>query len=371
MHEYKTFKIGDLFDIRGNPQLNKNSFKFSEDGEYPYFTRTLDNNGILGYVDYLNDDYIIKGNSVAVGMLGMKFFYMGSDFYSGQFTKTIFANFEGFNKKIALYFIAIFNKNSEFYQSELVRNFEKIFLETKIQLPITDRGFLDFDYMESYITQIENKYISTLENRRNFYLKSYLTVAEIDEYELSDEDKKVLLLEPQWSEFRVGDLFDTIKCGKRIKSLDRIDGDLPFITAGVNERGFSSYIGNSEADIFPENSLTIDMFGTVFYRSYEYGADDHVAVLYNETSKYNKYVLLYLGTCIEKSIEGKFSYSKNFYASDAPDVVVSLPILKNANPDFIYMESYIKVQQKLAIANIVRKFDYQIRITTHLVKNKI
>ena len=145
----------------------------------------------------------------------------------------------------------------------------------------------------------------------------------------------------KFKEFRVNELFDTIKRGKRIKSLDRISGKLPFITAGVSERGFSSYIGNPEVEIFPKGSLTVDMFGTVFYRNYEYGADDHVAVLYNNSNKYCKEVLLFIGACIEKSIAGKFSYSKNFYASDAHDVVVSLPIIENETPDFSYMKSFI------------------------------
>ena len=45
-----------MFEIKGNPQLNKDSFTFSENGKYPYFTRTVFNNGIAGYVDYLNEE---------------------------------------------------------------------------------------------------------------------------------------------------------------------------------------------------------------------------------------------------------------------------------------------------------------------------
>lgn len=41
------FAVGDLFVVKSNPQLNKESFKFTNTGEYPYFTRTVFNNGIL------------------------------------------------------------------------------------------------------------------------------------------------------------------------------------------------------------------------------------------------------------------------------------------------------------------------------------
>lgn len=101
----------ELFEIKGNPQLNKDSFVFTEKELYPYFTRTVLNNGVSGYVEYLDDEHKIKGNSIAVGMLGMQFFYMERDFYAGQFTKTVFPKFSYFNKKVALYFISLLNKN--------------------------------------------------------------------------------------------------------------------------------------------------------------------------------------------------------------------------------------------------------------------
>ena len=114
----------------------------------------------------------------------------------------------------------------------------------------------------------------------------------------------------EWQEYKIGNLFDIIKRGKRLKSTDRILGTIPFITAGVGEQGLSSYVGN-DIEIFPANSLTIDMFGSVFYRSFNYGADDHVAVLTSSEQKYSKYVLLYIAPLIQKVISGRFDYSRN------------------------------------------------------------
>ena len=151
----KKFKIGDLFKVVSNPQLNKESFHFSDNGEYPYFTRTVLNNGIAGYVDYLDEKHKINGNSLAVGMLGMQFFYMEKDFYAGQFTKTIYPKFDNFNKDIAQYFICWLNKKQNFYQSHLVRDFERLFNETKILLPISENGEIDYKYMENFIKAIE------------------------------------------------------------------------------------------------------------------------------------------------------------------------------------------------------------------------
>ena len=147
----KTFKIGTLFRVISNPQLNKDSFNSNENSIYPYFTRTVFNNGIEGYVDYLDEDHKIKGNSISVGMLGMQFFYQPNDFYAGQFTKTIYPLFEKFNKEIALYFVTLFNKHSLKLKGLLVRDFEKEFLGTDIEVPVKEDDTIDYDYMENYI----------------------------------------------------------------------------------------------------------------------------------------------------------------------------------------------------------------------------
>ncbi|ORI03946.1 restriction endonuclease subunit S [Campylobacter concisus] len=158
----KEFKIGDLFKVVSNPQLNKKSFHFSDNGEYPYFTRTVLNNGIAGYVDYLDEKHKINGNSLAVGMLGMQFFYMKKDFYAGQFTKTIYPKFDNFNKDIAQYFICWLNKKQNFYQSHLVRDFERLFNETKILLPISEDGEINYKFIKDFIKAIEKLVIKDI-----------------------------------------------------------------------------------------------------------------------------------------------------------------------------------------------------------------
>ena len=154
----------------------------------------------------------------------------------------------------------------------------------------------------------------------------------------------------EWQEYKIGNLFDIIKRGKRLKSTDRILGTIPFITAGVGEQGLSSYVGN-DIEIFPANSLTIDMFGSVFYRSFNYGADDHVAVLTSSEQKYSKYVLLYIAPLIQKVISGRFDYSRNFYASDAPEIKIQLPTV-NKEIAFDYIEKFVATLETERLATL-------------------
>lgn len=176
-------KLEKLFKVISNPQLNKNAFVFSEKGQYPYFTRTVTNNGILGYVEYLDEKHKIPGNSLAVGMLGMQFFYMKSDFYAGQFTKTVFPKFEPFNEKIAIYFISILNKCAKIFLSVLVRDFVSVFNDTEIIVPYKNNRIAS-EYIEQYVRELEAERIRELE--------AYLLASGLNDYKLSKTEADIL-----------------------------------------------------------------------------------------------------------------------------------------------------------------------------------
>ncbi|WP_409373675.1 restriction endonuclease subunit S [Streptococcus suis] len=143
----------------------------------------------------------------------------------------------------------------------------------------------------------------------------------------------------EWREYNLEVLFGKSTRGKRLKSSDRVEGNLPFVTAGEENTGISAYIGN-DVQVFRPNSVTIDMFGSAKFRGYEFGADDHVAIVH--TDHLAKRSAQFIAAAIHKSsYSGKFSYSRNFYAKDADELMISLPTINN-NLDFSYMELYIK-----------------------------
>ena len=170
----------------------------------------------------------------------------------------------------------------------------------------------------------------------------------------------------KWGEYNIEELFGKSTRGKRLKSDDRIVGDLPFVTAGETDEGVSAYIGN-DVTIFSENTTTIDMFGSAKYRNYKYGADDHIAVVHTENL--SKLASIFVTTAIHKSSHsGKFDYSRNFYAKDADELNISLPI-KNNQPDYKTMETFISAIQKLVIKDVVLYADDKIKTTKKVVNN--
>jgi len=212
-----------------------------------------------------------------------------------------------------------------------------------IELP-TKNGKIDFEFMESFITDLETQKISKLE--------TYLEASGIEDYSLTNEEQKVLdgFENIKWQTFNLEKLFGKSTRGKRLISSNRISGTLAFVTAGETNEGISAFIRN-DVTIFPENTTTIDMFGSAKYRNYKYGGDDHIAVVH--TNNLQKLASLFVTSAIHKSSHtGEFHYGRNFYAKDADELNISLPI-KNKTPNYELMQTLISAIQKLVIKDLV------------------
>lgn len=100
------------------------------------------------------------------------------------------------------------------------------------------------------------------------------------------------------------------------------------------------------------------MFGSAKYRNYKYGADDHIAVVHTENL--SKFAAIFLTAAIHKSsYTDHFNYSRNFYAKDADDLNILLPIQDN-KPDYTIMETFIFAIQKLILKEVVLYADKKI-----------
>jgi hypothetical protein len=156
----------------------------------------------------------------------------------------------------------------------------------------------------------------------------------------------------QYKPFLLSSLFGESTRGKRLKSFDRIDGDLPFVTAGETDTGISAFIGNA-VEVFQPNTITIDMFGSAKYRNYCYGADDHISVVHTENIE--QHAVIFITAAIHKvSYNTLWDYSNNFYPKDADALTIYLPTTTDGSPDYDYMTKFIRIQQKLAIRNVVK-----------------
>lgn len=325
-------------------------------GDY-VITAGLSNNGILGKTDIKAK--IFNANTITIDMFGNAFyrqFRYKMVTHARVFSlKSIFSitQRQGIFLSSAMYFLK-YN-----FGYENMCSWAKIKQE-KISLPVKKDREIDFAFMEGFISQLEACRLSQLE--------AYLLVTGLKNYTLTPAEEQALTDfqngKVKWGEFNLENLYGKSTRGKRLKSADRINGDLPFVTAGEAETGVSAFIGN-DVEIFAANTTTIDMFGSAKYRNYEYGGDDHIAVVHTE--KINKYAAIFVTTAIHKSsYTGKFSYSRNFYAKDADELNIYLPTTNNI-PDYSMMAILISAVQKLVIKDVVEYADRKIEATKKII----
>lgn len=116
-------------------------------------------------------------------------------------------------------------------------------------------------------------------------------VTGLKDYILRDKEKQVLEDfengKIKFSEFTYENIFNKIVQGRRLKKDDQISGNIPFVMAGITNTGVINYISNPVAS-FPKNSITIDIFGNTFYRSYDFGAGDDTGVYWIDEKEYSK-----------------------------------------------------------------------------------
>ena len=346
----------------------KNEEIISENGDVPLISNSSTDNGVMGYS---NLNPLNKGNSLTCSdtTLGAEtMYYQEKDFIGYSHIQHLVPKFKGFNKAIAYMIITasrIATTNKYDYGAKFNRNEMN---NTKISLPVKKDREIDFAFMEDFISQLEACRLSQLEACRLSQLEAYLLVTGLKNYTLTPAEEQALTDfqngKVKWGEFNLENLYGKSTRGKRLKSADRINGDLPFVTAGEAETGVSAFIGN-DVEIFAANTTTIDMFGSAKYRNYEYGGDDHIAVVHTE--KINKYAAIFVTTAIHKSsYTGKFSYSRNFYAKDADELNIYLPTTNNI-PDYPMMEILISAVQKLVIKDVVEYADRKIEATKQII----
>ena len=153
----------------------------------------------------------------------------------------------------------------------------------------------------------------------------------------------------KWGEFNLEELFGKASRGLRLKSSDRILGNLPFVTAGETDQGVSAFIGN-DVQVFKKNTVTIDMFGSAKYRNYNYGGDDHIAIVHTEDLPEG--AVKFITSAIHKaSNTGEFHYGRNFYPKDADSLNIMLPIKGNL-PDYDFMNNLMLEIEAYRIAKL-------------------
>ena len=309
---------------------------------YEFIGRTSVNYGVQGKVDRLEYDPN-PANTFSLAQVGETVALFRKNEWYGSQNMFVLVPLENKIIENHLFFEAVFYRILRKYSDAYIYPLLDEIKNLSFSLPIKENK-IDYDLMKQITNKIETLRIEELE--------AYLSVSGLNNCDLTIDEENAIknYSKLNWKEFNLEKLFGKSNRGKRLKSEDRIEGDLPFVTAGEADEGVSDFIGNT-VDVYSANTTTIDMFGSAKYRNYKYGADDHIAVVHTEFLE--KYAAIFVTTAIHKSSHnGQFSYDKNFYAKDADALNIQLPSIGN-EPDYKTMSLIISAIHKMVLKDVI------------------
>jgi len=358
---WKEFNFVDIFDIRGG-FYNKKPVA-TEKGNIPFLGATDSNNGVTEF--YLLETIIensktgngknepidkkmFPGNCICVtnnGSVGYAY-YQSSQFTCSHDVNPLYLKNRTLNKDLSLFLITCIEQQRVCF--EYSRKWRpKRMVKSKIMLPvINDKDTIpDFDFMENYSRSInlgiQQRYFGYMINSL-----SKLSYVEIPS-----------LITKTWKEFLLVDIFETIQRGKRLTRFNQVGGITPYVSSSAHNNGVDNFISNSNVRSF-SNCITIANSGSVgasFYHPYTYVASDHVTNLKN--NKLNQFNYLFIATMTSR-LSSKYNFNREINDKRISKERIILPINDKNEPDYFYMEQYIKntIVQKYNKYKIIMDF---------------
>lgn len=367
--KYKTSELFKPLKITNMLSKEDLSDKFS----FPAYSSGSTNNGIIGYTDspeFVCDDkhpvFVTFGDHTRSFNIATKSFSVLDN------VKVLLPSIH--NIRCLLWIITAWQK--QIPDLGYARHW-KIAKNCIVELP-TKNGDIDFDFMESFVAE--------LEARRVTELSAYLTVSGYDNYELSAEELDALrsfsdLGDDNWVTYKVGNIFERVETKKlpyKAKELPKQPTDdyiLPCLTSSFRNQGLNYYAPKTGATVL-SNVISIPSNSDV-YRAYYQTRDftvlsDAYAIRWKAGEialSPNQY--LFMVMCINKVTDLPIYSYKNKLGgwNVVKEKDIRLPE-KNGKIDFAFMENFISAIKKLVIKDVVLYADRKIEKTKDVIKRK-
>lgn len=334
-------------------------------GSIPFVMAGITNTGVVNYIS--NPVASFPKNSITIDIFGNTF-YRDYAFGAGDDTGVYWNDSVEYSRGAMLFFAVAMQKalNGKFSYGKKLRSSQSFHF--KMTLPTKD-GKLDFDFMESFIAELEAQRIAELE--------AYLSVTGLKDTHLSFEEEQALKSlkhnEILFDEYKLTDIFDVKNAGNILaKEVVENSGTTPYLCAGSENNAVSSYI--TYRDELKTKGNCIFIGGKTFVVTYQendfFSNDSHNLSLYLKDMSYqNKYTQMYLATCVYKSLKHKYSWGDSISNKKTQKDYVTLPT-KNGKVDYECMATLISAIHKLVIRDVVQYSNDKISATKNVVSKK-
>ena len=180
----------------------------------------------------------------------------------------------------------------------------------------------------------------------NYILKNINIKEKIKKLEKSESSKSFSFSDRKWKWFEYKNLFD-IQIGASIdlNKLKQSDDGVNYVGRTEDNNGITAKVANDgNFIVYDKNCITVPMVGNELKSSYQsqpFCVSQNIAILRLKVFFLNIFVAGFLNTIIRKDIF-RFAYGRTLSLNRLKMLKIKLPINKSGNPDWQFMEDFIK-----------------------------
>ena len=359
---WREFKVGDLFQvIVGNRQ------DMSSSGKYPLIKAKTGDNGYAGFADTCD-----LAVGLTIGMRGsFNVYVQKSPVALGTNTAGLVLKDDSISDTRVLIYLGTMLHRENYEGSSGYVGYPTLKRLTQIDtmlLPVTQDGQPDYGWMASYIRELENQRIRELD--------TYLQVTGLDDTTLTDNELQVL---EQWRQhekfgrgtlltkrFLVTDLFDCISIPQIPKYVDLQKGDIPYVTQTEVNNGVKQYIKST--DDLQLNVKKGIVFGVdtqvVYYQEKPFYANKMIQLVFKHDATKLHYLFV---MSLLKAQFRKYNYNNKLSLTRLKDTELELPVANDGTPDYDFIETFIRAQEKLVMKRLDKFRQLQIDTTKAVI----
>lgn len=169
---------------------------------------------------------------------------------------------------------------------------------------------------------------------------------------------KLKLTDVEWGEFKVKDIFEVTNSKPYHKNNLKITKKgIPYITRTSFNNGLEEIVENINVHKNPKNTISLGAENAdFFYQSVEYITGNKMYIIQNDNISKN--VGIFLVQSFRNSIKDcGFGYGKGLTGTRFKERIVILPMDSQGQPNWQFMEDYIKQEQKQQVQKIIDYYE--------------
>ena len=346
---WQPFKISDIFNTYTGGDLIINTI---QEGEIPVISHTSTNNGVKIYSSEIDGQRLFDcKKTISLADRGTFFAAVQSrDFYIGTRVKALEFKDGRHLECVLQFFVTIINH--ETFRFCYGRNCTNGLDDLVIKLPVKNKK-VDYSFIEKYmkslngdVSDIPDYFLNEGYKKACWYLDNINQEEFENNFAESLNNKKINLCDREWDYFTLEHIVSNVHNGKSYNASDLVKSDteeyVSYITRTDENNGVSMYV---QALDYPGlekgNAITIgDTTATIFFQKHNFITGPHIIII--RADWLNVYTASFLITILNQEKYRYPVFGRAFTKDLIKQTKVYLPVNSDGNPDYKFMEEYIK-----------------------------